>query len=116
MSSILVTRFIAFQACQRAGFAPCNFRFRSQWTEWENAISSSPFHVRHTREINREVLHGMDRNSERSSALILRHLPQFLHGLGRDFAGVKGSRIYTALQQGEVSYRSWHFEKPVAAS
>ena len=31
---------------------------------------------------------------------------------GRDFAGVEGSRIYTAPQQGAVSYRSYHFEKP----
>ncbi|MEO6569346.1 MAG: SAM-dependent methyltransferase, partial [Opitutaceae bacterium] len=62
-----------------------------------------------------QVLRGMDRNSGRSLALILRHLPGFMHGLGRDFAGVKGSRVYTAFQDGVASYRSWHFQKPVAA-
>jgi ubiquinone/menaquinone biosynthesis C-methylase UbiE len=92
-------------------FVYADFRFRSGVSEWEREISAAPLRVRATREINREVLRGMERNSERSSALILRHLPKFLHGLGRDFAGVKGSRIYTALQQGDVSYRSWHFEK-----
>ncbi|MEO7413468.1 MAG: phthiotriol/phenolphthiotriol dimycocerosates methyltransferase [Opitutaceae bacterium] len=95
-------------------FAYTDFRFRSQWTEWENAISSTPFQMRQAREINAEVLRGMDRNSGRSLALILRHLPAFMHGLGRDFAGVKGSRVYTAIQDRVASYRSWHFEKPMA--
>lgn len=115
----LFPRFLA-EACRvlRPGgdFLYADFRFRSGLAELENAISGTRFRIRRTREINREVLRGMDQNSERSSELILRHLPKFLHGLGRDFAGIKGSRIYAGLQQGEVSYRSWHFEKPGAAS
>ncbi|MEO6569172.1 MAG: phthiotriol/phenolphthiotriol dimycocerosates methyltransferase, partial [Opitutaceae bacterium] len=42
-------------------FAYTDFRFRSQWTEWENAISSTAFRVRRTQEINAQVLRGMDR-------------------------------------------------------
>jgi len=53
----------------------------------------------------------MDLNSLRSQALIVRHLPKFLHRLGRDFAGIQGSRIYNALVRGEVSYRSYCFTK-----
>jgi hypothetical protein len=53
----------------------------------------------------------MNRNSTRSTELIVRHLPQWLHGLGRDFAGIKGSRIYAALERGELSYRSYRFAK-----
>jgi hypothetical protein len=41
-----------------------------------------------------------------------RKLPKFLHGLGRDFAGVKGSRVYNALKNGGLSYRSYHLVKP----
>lgn len=96
-------------------FLYTDFRFSSGIAEWENAIASAPFQVRQTREINREVLRGMDRNSARSAGLILRHLPRFLHGLGRDFAGVQGSRVYVALHEGEASYRSWHFQKPSAS-
>lgn len=96
-------------------FAYTDFRFRSQWREWESAISTTRFRIRRTQEINAEVLRGMDRNSGRSLALILRHLPRFMHGLGRDFAGVKGSRVYTAIQDRVASYRSWHFEKAVQA-
>jgi hypothetical protein len=54
----------------------------------------------------------MDRNSARSLELVKRRLPKFLHALGRDFAGVKGSRIYHGLQTGEISYRSYCFEQP----
>ena len=43
--------------------------------------------------------------------LIVRHLPKFLHALGRDFAGVRGSRIYTAVERRELSYRSYCLEK-----
>jgi hypothetical protein len=60
------------------------------------------------------VLRGMDRNSARSLELIARHLPKFLHSLGRDFAGVQGSRIYNALAGGELTYRSYCLAKPVS--
>jgi ubiquinone/menaquinone biosynthesis C-methylase UbiE len=111
-------RFLAevFRVLRPGGdFLCADFRFRPGVAEWENAIASAPFRVRQTREINREVLRGMDRNSARSAELILRHLPRFLHGLGRDFAGVQGSRVYIALRDGEASYRSWHFQKPSAS-
>lgn len=97
-------------------FLYTDFRFRSGISAWEDAIASSRFHVRQTRQINREVLRGMDRNAARSATLILRHLPRFLQGLGRDFAGLPGSRVYLALREGEASYRSWHFEKPPATA
>lgn len=96
-------------------FLYTDFRFRSGLAEWENAIASASLSVRQTRQINREVVRGMDRNSARSAGLILRHLPKFLHGLGRDFAGVQGSRVYAALQNGDASYRSWRFQKPAAS-
>lgn len=92
-------------------FLYADFRFRSVAAEWEQAMASSRFLLRETRSINREVVRGMDRNSARSYALILRHLPKFLHDLGRDFAGVKGSRVYNAFAQDAASYRSWQLEK-----
>ena len=88
-----------------------DFRFNDRLAEWEQALASAPLHVIRTRNINAEVLRGMNRNSPRSMALIERHLPKFLHSLGRDFAGTQGSRIYNALNSGELSYRSHCFEK-----
>ena len=92
-------------------FLYADFRFASSFTEWEQAIAGAPLTLRARREINDEVRRGMALNSPRSLALIARHLPRVLHGLGRDFAGVKDSRIYSALERGEVSYRSYRFEK-----
>jgi SAM-dependent methyltransferase len=93
-------------------FLYADFRFSENFAEWEQALAACPLKIERTRVINAEVLRGMDRNSERSVSLIARHLPKFLHGLGRDFAGVRDSRIYNALVRGEVSYRSYYLTKP----
>jgi len=95
-------------------FLYADFRFSDLHAAWDAAIAAAPLTVVQTRVINAEVLRGMDCNAERSLALIRRRLPKFLHGPGRDFAGVPGSRVYTALQSGELSYRSYCFQKPAA--
>jgi SAM-dependent methyltransferase len=89
-----------------------DFRFSDRLAEWEQALASAPLQIQRTRNINAEVRRGMDRNTPRSLDLIAQHLPKFLHGLGRDFAGVRGSRIYNALSRGELSYRSYCLQKP----
>lgn len=88
-----------------------DFRFQQGVAEWERDLAAAPLTSRASRVINAEVLRGMTLNSARSVALIVRHLPTWMHGLGRDFAGIEGSRIYAALERGEVSYRSYHLEK-----
>jgi len=93
-------------------FLYADFRFAGGLAEWEQALADAPLTLGHMRIINAEVRRGMDLNSTRSQDLIVRHLPKFLHGLGRDFAGVQGSRIYNALASGELSYRSYCFVKP----
>ena len=83
-----------------------DFRFNDRLAEWEKAFASAPLKTLSLRKINAEVLRGMSRNSGRSLALVTRHLPKLLQPLGRDFAGIEGSRIYNALRSGELSYRS----------
>lgn len=97
-------------------FLYADFRFASSIAEWERALAAAPLQQRTLRKINAEVLRGLDRNSTRSLGLITRHLPSFLHSLGRDFAGVEGSRVYQALKTHDLSYRSYHFEKPKIAA
>lgn len=92
-------------------FLYADFRFRDASAEWVGAIKVAPMQIVKTRDIGVDVLRGMDLNAERSRALIRERLPRFLHLLGNDFAGVPGSRIYTALQTGELTYRSWCFQK-----
>jgi SAM-dependent methyltransferase len=88
-----------------------DFRFNDRLTDWAGVFPAKPLRILRQRNINAEVLRGMNRNSSRSMDLIARHLPKFLHGLGRDFAGTQGSRIYNALKSGELSYRSYCLEK-----
>ena len=92
-------------------FLYADFRFSGGLAEWEQDLAAAPLKMLQQRVINPEVLRGMDVNSQRSLQLITKNLPKFLHNLGRDFAGVQGSRIYTALQNGQVSYRSYCFTK-----
>ncbi|HTO03224.1 MAG TPA: methyltransferase domain-containing protein [Opitutus sp.] len=93
-------------------FLHADFRFASGLHEWETALAATPLRPLRARTINAEVLRGMERNSARSANLIARHLPRFLQSLGRDFAGVTGSRIHTALRDDKLTYRSYAFEKP----
>jgi SAM-dependent methyltransferase len=95
-------------------FLYADFRFRERWAEWDAALSTGRLELQHTRNINAEVLRGMEQNSARSEALVARHLPKFLRGLGRDFAGTRGSQVYNALAGGELSYRSYCFAKPAS--
>jgi ubiquinone/menaquinone biosynthesis C-methylase UbiE len=110
-------RFLAeVQRVLRPGgdFLYADFRFEDGLAEWEAAIASSPLQLRAQRDINAAVLRGMDLNSARSQALLVRHLPKWMHRLGADFAGIEGSRVYTALQRGQLSYRCYHFQKKIA--
>ena len=95
-------------------FLYADFRFSdgvvsSDFSAWEHALAGAPLQLVRSRVINPEVRRGMELNSARSQELINRHLPKFLHNLGRDFAGVKGSRVYNALIRDELSYRSYCF-------
>lgn len=92
-------------------FLYADFRFRPDFTAWDRDIAAAPLRIVQTRDIGANVLKGMDRNAERSLKLIRERLPRFMHALGRDFAGVPGSRVYVAIQQGELSYRSFQSNK-----
>ncbi len=92
-------------------FLYADFRFSDGISEWEEALESTPLKVKQSRDISLEVLRGMEVNSARSTELLVRKLPRFLHTLGRDFAGVKDSRIYNALENSQLTYRSFCFQK-----
>ncbi|GAA5128240.1 class I SAM-dependent methyltransferase [Luteolibacter yonseiensis] len=92
-------------------FLYADFRFSDGIPEWEKAIENIPLRQLKTRDIGPDVLRGMEKNSASSQALLDKKLPKFLHGLGRDFAGVTGSRVYNALRDGQLSYRSYCFQQ-----
>lgn len=92
-------------------FLYADFRFGDGIGKWEAALHATTLRPKLARDISPEVLRGMEMNSARSLKLLKRKLPAFLHGLGRDFAGVNGSRVYNALLNGELSYRSYCYTK-----
>ena len=92
-------------------FLYADFRFSDGVSGWEDALEKAPLKIKQSRDISSEVLRGMEGNSARSLALLDRKLPKFLHDLGRDFAGVRGSRVYNALDSRQLSYRSYCFQK-----
>ena len=93
-------------------FLYADFRFRSDLAAWDEAITMAALKIVQTRDISAEVLRGMGINAASSERLICARLPGFLHTLGRDFAGLPGARVYEALKDGELSYRSWCFVRP----
>lgn len=93
-------------------FLYADFRFAENITAWEHALSAATLRHVNWQELGPGVMRGMEMNTARSQELLDRKLPKFLHGLGRDFAGVKGSRVYNALLAGGLSYRSYHLMKP----
>ncbi len=91
-------------------FLYADFRPREGIAAWEAALADAPMRLLSERVINAEVVRAMEKNSQRYLDLIDR-LPTFLHGVGRELAGVQGSRYYRALQRGEFSYRMYSFAK-----
>ena len=92
-------------------FLYADFRFVHEIAEWDADLAQAPVSEVQARDISAEVLRGMEANAARSEALVRACLPAFLHGPGRDFAGLPGSRIYEALRTGEVLYRSGSYRR-----
>ena len=92
-------------------FLYADFRFQESIPPWEKAIKECSLTLINMTDISQCVIRGLEKNSIRSVALLNKKLPKCLHNLGRDFAGVKGSRVYNALVEGNLSYRSYHFVK-----
>ncbi len=88
-----------------------DFRFRDNIPVWEAAVAAAPMRLASNKDITAEVRRGMEMNSERSENLIDSHLPRFLRGFARNFAGVPGSRFYREMQDGHTTYRMCCFVK-----
>jgi hypothetical protein len=85
--------------------------FEAGEVEAEDAIAASPLKLLKNENISPQVLCGLDSLSDRSQKMVLKLLPGFLHWLGKDFAGTKGSRVYNSLQSGDMIYRAYCFQK-----
>jgi SAM-dependent methyltransferase len=96
-------------------FLYADLRPRDSIAKWEAALAGAPMRMLSREVIDAQVLRGMEKNSPRILDLIGR-VPTFLHGIGREFVGMQGSRFHRALQRGKYSYRMYGFIKIEAAS
>ena len=78
---------------------------------WEAAIADAPMRLQSDRVVSAEVLRGLEKNSQRSAAMIGRTFPAILRRFGRAGFGVPGSLFYRDLQHGRISYRMYCFAK-----
>jgi SAM-dependent methyltransferase len=92
-------------------FLYVDFRGFLEYDAWDAALAGIPLRMVSKREINAEVLRGLDNNSARYLDLVGRHVPLVLRPFGRLFTGAPGTLMYKELQRGRLSYRMYHFIK-----
>lgn len=92
-------------------FLYVDFRGFLEYDEWDAALAALPLRQEARREINADVLRGLDNNAARHVELINKRLPVVLRPFGRLFAGAPDTLMYKELQRGRLSYRLHHFIK-----
>jgi SAM-dependent methyltransferase len=92
-------------------FLYVDFRGFLEYDAWDAALAGLPLRMESKREINPEVLRGLDNNSGRYLDLVGSRLPVFMRPFGRLFAGAPDTLMYKELQRGRLSYRMYHFIK-----
>ena len=65
------------------------------------------------RDITPEVLAAMQIEEPRKEALLQKHVPSWLRGSFRDFAGMLGSKVHQSFVSGEWRYSLAVMVKPV---
>src|SRR5271163_2238051 len=74
-------------------FLYCDLRPTVQVAGWESDLANAPIRQLSLREINAEVLRGMEKRAARSRELIDRHWPSILNIFAPEFTGLPGSRL-----------------------
>ena len=91
-------------------FLYTDLRPRSDIDEWEAALAGAPMRMLSQEDINGQVVRGLEKNSERILDLVGR-MPMILRRVGREYAGMKGTGFYRAMQGGKYPYRVYSFTK-----
>ena len=96
-------------------FLYMDLRKRKHVAEWEAQLAESPLTIVAGREINDEILRGLDTmwSSPATQERFERHTPVFLRRLTRGVAGAPGHGLHRAVQNGDMSYRMYHLSKNV---
>ena len=81
-----------------------DIRHGLQHREVDPALELAGFEIIESTDITPHVLAAMDKMSSARLNAVLRYLPDFVSGIGQDFAGTRGSNIHTRLSSGKTRY------------
>lgn len=100
-------RFFAevFRVLRPGGhFLFADFRPQEAVRETRSRLINAGFSILEEETITANVLAAMDLENERKLNIIQTKIPRYFHGIARWFAGIRGSPVYEALKQGELTY------------
>jgi fatty-acid O-methyltransferase len=93
-------------------FLYTDVRQRFECPRWEAGLAgASGLRMMSWREINAEVLRGIEQNSDPWGPVMDSLVPGFLRQVARQGAPMRESRIYKGVASGRSSYRMYHFAK-----
>jgi ubiquinone/menaquinone biosynthesis C-methylase UbiE len=93
-------------------FLYTDVRQRFECPRWEAGLADATgLRLESCREINAEVLRGIEQNSEPWGPVMDSLVPGFLRGVARKGAPMRESWIYKGVASGRSSYRMYYFAK-----
>jgi SAM-dependent methyltransferase len=92
-------------------FLYADFRFRNSVDSWRQTLRASGLTIKAEADITSGVVRGLDIENDRKLAMIDRLVPKILHSSIRDFAAVRGSKMYNAFCTGSLAYLRFVMQK-----
>jgi fatty-acid O-methyltransferase len=92
-------------------FLYTDLRPRHLVADWEAMLADAPMRMLSQREINEQVMRGMEKNTEHWRGVIDRNTPPWLQRFARTLVPVPDTVVYHDLDSGILSYRMYHFLK-----
>jgi ubiquinone/menaquinone biosynthesis C-methylase UbiE len=92
-------------------FLYADFRSREEVDSWRHTLMASGLTMQAETDITPGVIRGLDADNDRKRAIIERAVPKILHSSIRDFAALRGSKMYNAFLSGSLAYHSFVLQK-----
>jgi ubiquinone/menaquinone biosynthesis C-methylase UbiE len=95
-------------------FLYTDVRPRAAVAEWEAALAEGAMRLISKRDINEEVMRGIQTSQQETLALLgpaSRRVPSFLRDLARQVGELRASTFHESLRSGENSYQMYCFDK-----
>jgi SAM-dependent methyltransferase len=112
-------RFFAevFRVLRPGGhFLFADFRPQAEVEQTRQQFQEAGFSILKEESITANVLAAMDLENERKLGIITAKIPKYFHGIARWFAGIQGSPVYEAFNQGKLEYLCCVLQRECPAS